>query len=417
MERFKAYSRSTFASLSIYNYRLYFIGQGISLTGTWIQTIAQTWLIFTLTHSGTYIGLLTAVQFLPVLLLGPAGGLVADRFPKRRIIYVTQTVSMLLALVMAALVLSHTVQPWMVFVLAGLLGLVQVVDTPTRQTFIMEMAGRDNLTNAVTLNSVEVNMARIIGPAIAGGLIAGIGIGYCFLANGLSYIAVLFCLLLMRGHELHADATIARAKGQLREGFRYVQRTPVLRNILLMMAVIGTFSYEFPVLLPIYAGNTFHHGAGGYSLLMGAMGLGAVIGGVISANRRKPSPAAITLAASAFGVAMLLAAIAPDIWVAAALMVLVGIGSISFTALASSTLQLQTAPEMRGRVMALWTVAFIGSTPIGGPIIGYVSEHASARLGFLIGGVAALGSGLFAIYIARRVRLRQPIEPQLPAAG
>lgn len=414
-EKVLAYASSTFASLKMYNYRLYFIGQGISLTGTWLQTIAQTWLIFTLTHSGTYIGLLTATQFLPVLLLGPAGGLIADRLPKRRLLYFTQVTSMVLAFVLAWLVLSHTVQAWMVFVLAGLLGCVRVVDNPTRQSFIMEMAGRDNITNAVSLNSVEVNLARVVGPAIAGLLIASVGIGWCFLLNGISFVAVLYCLWLMRPDELHTQVPVEHMRGQLRAGFRYVRRTPVVRDILIMMAVIGTFAYEFPVLLPIFASNTFHHGASGYSLLMGAMGLGAVVGGFVAANRRKLAPGAITVAAIVFGVTMLLTAMAPNIWFAALLMVLVGAGSIGFTSLANSVLQLHTQPAMRGRVMALWTMAFVGSTPIGGPIIGYISEHLGARLGFVVGGAAALGSGLFALYIAYRAKQQQkPGEVALP---
>lgn len=411
---FKKYAHSTFSSLGIRNYKLYFIGQGISQAGTWVQTIAQTWLIFKLTGSGTYIGLLTAVQFLPVLLLGPVGGLVADRFAKRRVLYITQAAFMLLAFVLAGLVLSHTVQPWMVFVLAGLSGIAKVVDTPTRQTFIMEMVGRKQISNAVTLNSVEVNMARIVGPAIGGVLIAGIGIGFCFLLNGASYLAVLVCLALMRARDLHVGVQVARARGQLREGFRYVWRTPVLRNVLLMMVIIGTLSYEFPVVLPIFASETFHTGAGGYSFLMGAMGLGAVIGGIITANRRDLSPRTIIVAALGFGLSMLLAAMSPGIAIAGLFMVLVGIASISFTAVANSTLQLQSAPEMRGRVMALWTMAFLGSTLIGGPIIGYISEHTSARVGLLVGGLAAVGASLLAVGIARRARKPRStiIEPQ-----
>jgi MFS family permease len=392
--KIRRYTRATFSSLGIRNYRLYFTGQAISLSGTWLQTIAQTWLIYQLTGSATYVGLISAVQFLPILLLGPYGGLVADRFPKRKILYGTQTAAMSLALILAVLVLSHTVQPWMVFVVAGLLGLVNVVDNPTRQTFVLEMVGREQLTNAVTLNSIEVNLARVIGPAIAGGLIAGVGIGYCFLFNSFSYLAVLLCLVLMRGKELRTPPPVVRAKGQLRAGFRYVMATPALRTILLMMAVIGTFAYEFPVTLPIFASQTFHAGAGGFSLLMAAMGGGAVIGGIMVANRKQLTPRSIAVAACMLGASILLAAAAPHIIVAALCMVVVGVCSIRFTAAANSTLQLSTAPEMRGRVMSLWTMAFIGSTPIGGPIIGWVSEHSSPRVGLLIGGLAALIIGL-----------------------
>jgi MFS family permease len=401
-EKIKHYTSTTFSSLSIRNYKLYFVGQGISMCGTWIQTIAQTWLIFKLTGSGTYIGLLTAVQFTPILLLGPFGGLLTDRFPKRRILYVTQTVAMTLSLLLAILVLTNTVQVWMVFVLAVCLGLVQVVDNPTRQTFILEMVGRDQLTNAVTLNSIQVNMARIVGPAIAGGLIAGIGIGYCFLVNAVSYVAVLACLVLMRAAELQAAPAIKRAKGQLREGFRYVRRTPGVRTILIMMAVIGTLTYEFPVVLPILASKSFHADAGGYSFLMAAMGIGAVVGGIITANRKNATPRAIALAAFGFGVAMLLTAASPHLLIAGLCMVLVGIGSISFSSVANSTLQLQTAPEMRGRVMSLWTMAFLGSTPIGGPLIGYISEHSSPRVGLVVGGSAAIAAGIYALLLIKR---------------
>ncbi|HET8708910.1 MAG TPA: MFS transporter [Candidatus Saccharimonadales bacterium] len=410
-EKLTKYTHSTFSSLKIRNYRLYFIGQGISRAGTWVQTIAQTWLIFQLTGSGTYIGLLTAVQFIPILVLGPLGGLVADRFPKLRLLYMTQIASMVLAFAMAALVLSGIVQVWMVFVVAILLGLVKVVDTPTRQTFIMEMVGREHIVNAVTLNSIEVNMARIIGPAIGGGVIASIGIGYCFLIDGVSYLAVVLCQLLMRRNELQAAAPVAKSRGQLAEGFRYVWHTPVLRNVLLMMVVVGTLAYEFPVVLPIFASETFHDGASGYALLMGAMGLGAVIGGMVTANRKNPTPHVITLSAFGFGLSLLLTAASPHIIIAALMMVIVGVGSISFTSVANSTLQLESTPAMRGRVMALWTMAFLGSTPVGGPIIGYVSEHYSARVGLLMGGMSAICAGLFGLRIhikqkrARRVAL------------
>jgi len=399
---FNTHTRSTFASLAVRNFRLYFLGQGISFIGSWQQTIAQTWLIFTLTHSGTYIGLLTAAQFLPILLLGPLGGVIADRYPKRRILYATQTASMFLALALAALVLSHQVQVWMVFALAGLLGCVQVVDNPTRQTFVLEMVGREHLANAITLNSIEASTSRVIGPAIAGGLIATIGTGYCFLANGISYVAVLACLGLMHGSELHPVKRTTRLRGQMRAGFRYVRRTPAVRNILLMMAIIGTLSYEFPVVLPVLAGSTFHDSVSGYSLLMGAMGLGAVLGGVMVASKQKPTAGDITKAAITFGCAMLLTALAPNLALATVGMALVGAASISFTVFANSVLQLRTRPEMNSRVMALWTMCFVGSTPIGGPILGYICQHAGARWGLITGGLAAVATGGFALYEASR---------------
>jgi predicted MFS family arabinose efflux permease len=293
----------------------------------------------------------------------------------------------------------------MVFVLAGLLGCVQVVDNPTRQTFILEMVGRDHLANAITINSIEANTTRIVGPAVAGGLIATIGIGYCFLINGLSYVAVLFCLRLMRDSELHPVKRAPRLRGQLRAGFHYVRRTRTVRNILLMMAVIGTLSYEFQVVLPVLASKTFHHGANGYSLLMGAMGVGAVLGGGIVANKQKPTSADITKATIMFGLAMLVTATAPNITLAAIGMALVGMSSISFTVFANSVLQLRTRPEMSSRVMALWTMCFIGSTPIGGPLLGYICEHAGARWGLVTGGLAALLAGGIALYETKRPEL------------
>lgn len=407
----KRYARSTFTSLGIRNYRLYFTGQGISQSGTWVQTIAQTWLIYQLTGSGTYIGLLTATQFLPILLLGPVGGLITDRLPKRPVLYATQAAFMFLSAIMGVLVLSHTIRPWMVFAVAAVSGVIKIIDNPTRQTFIMEMVGREHITNAVTLNSIEINMARVVGPAIGGALIAGIGTGWCFAVDAASYVAVLVCLALMRAHDFHPSMQVAKARGQLREGFRYVWHTPVLRNVLLMMVIIGTLSYEFQVVLPIFASRTFHTGAGGYSFLMGAMGAGAIIGGIITANRRNVAPRTITIAALGFGVAMLLTAAAPHIIIAGLFMVLVGIGSISFTSVANSTLQLESAPDMRGRVMSLWTMAFLGTTPIGGPIIGYVSEHTSARVGLVVGGLAAVAASGLAIGIVRRARRQQVEQP------
>jgi MFS family permease len=395
----------------VFNYRLYFIGQGISLTGTWLQTIAQTWLMLELTNSATMIGLLTATQFLPVLLLGPIGGVIADRFPKRRIIYITQSSALLLALILALLVSTHNVHVWMVFVLAACLGLVNVVDSPTRQTFIMEMVGRDNLKNAVTLNSIEVNLARVIGPAVAAVLIAKVGLAQCFFFNALSYIAVLVCLAAMKAHELEATKTIVKIRGQLGEGFRYVKNTPILRNVLIMMAIIGTLSYEFPVVLPVLAKHTFHGGATSYALLTGAMGVGSVIGGLITASRQKASPWLLSLAALGFGISMLLVAISPTVGVAALFMVAVGIASIGFLSIGNSTLQLDSDPAMRGRVMSLWSVAFLGSTPIGGPIIGLVSEHASPRWGLVVGGVAALVAAVYGISTVRTRRRLALVSP------
>jgi MFS family permease len=383
--------KRTFRSLSTRNYRIFIAGQVVSLSGTWMQSVAQAWLVLRLTGSGTALGLVIALQFLPVLLFGPFGGVIADRFPKRRLLVGTQTVAMTQALVLGVLVLTGAIELWMVFAMAAVFGLVTAVDNPARQTFVLEMVGTDNLTNAITLNSVVVNAARVVGPALAGVLIAVVGIGICFILNAASYVAVILALLLMRTSELSPAPTQVRAKGQLRAGLSYVRATPELLVPLVMMAIIGTLSYEFQVILPLVAERTFDGGAGTYGTLTSAMGVGAVVGGLATAGRSgAPSDAGLVRAAAMFGAVILLAAVAPFLWLEVLVLVLVGAASINVLATGNTTLQLRAAPEMRGRVMALWAVAFLGTTPVGGPIIGFIGEHAGPRVGLAVGGTAAL---------------------------
>lgn len=383
--------RRTFRSLANRNYRLFIVGQVISLSGTWMQSVAQAWLVLRLTGSGTALGLVIALQFLPVLLFGPFGGVIADRFPKRRLLLATQTVAMTQALVLGTLVITGAIELWMVFAMAAVFGLVTAIDNPARQTFVLEMVGPANLTNAITLNSVVINAARVVGPALAGVLIAVVGIGICFVLNAASYVAVLAALLLMRTGDLNPAPTQERAKGQLRAGFAYVRSTPELLIPLLMMAIIGTLSYEFQVILPLVAERTFDGGAGTYGTLTSAMGVGAVVGGLATAGRSgTPSSTALVRAAALFGFVILLAALAPSLWLEVVVLVFVGAASINVLATGNTTLQLRSAPELRGRVMALWAVAFLGTTPIGGPIIGYIGEHAGPRIGLAVGGSAAL---------------------------
>ena len=386
----KQFGYSTFSSLKIWNYRLYFTGQAISLCGTWMQTIAQSWLVLKITGSGMALGLVTALQHLPILLLGPLGGVIADRFPKRKILFFTQSALGFLALILGVLVATDTVQLWMVYVLAFMFGLVNAVDNPTRQTFVIEMVKEEQIGNAVALNSTQVNVARVIGPAVAGVLIATIGLAWCFAVNAVSYIAVLIALFMMRIKDLHPIMPVPRVKGQLREGFRYVASNPLLRDTLIMMAIIGTLSYEFNVILPLFARFTFHGDARTYAALTSAMGLGSVIASLFTANRKKRSPEMLVRAIFLFAISMLLVAIAPNFTIALIAMVLVGALSINVVTLGNVMLQLESAPEMRGRVMALWTVAFLGSTPIGGPIIGWIGEYAGPRWGLAAGGFAAL---------------------------
>jgi MFS family permease len=385
-----------FSPLSVRNFRLYFIGQTVSVSGTWMQRIAQSWLVLELTNSGTAIGLVTAVQFLPMLFLAPLGGVVADRFDKRRLIIVTQVLAALLAAILGALVVLHLVQLWMVYVLAGALGLVSSVDTPARQIFVLEMVGREKLTSAVSLNSVLVNLARVLGPAGAGALIVTVGLGPCFLVNAATYLVVIVALLMMQVTELAAVPPQSRRAGQLREGLRYVRATPAVLTPLLMMAVVGTFAYEFQVILPLVAKFTFNGDASTFATMTAFMGGGAVVGGLITASRKTRSAVALSRTAALFGAMELLAALAPHLALEYAILVLVGAASIAFLALGNATLQLASSPEMRGRVMGLWAVAFLGSTPIGGPIIGWIGEHIGPRYGLLVGAIATLLAAAFA---------------------
>lgn len=263
--------KQTFSSLSVYNFRLFIIGQGISLCGTWAQTVAMAWLVLQLTHSGTQLGLVVAAQFLPTLVFGVWGGVVADRINKRKILYVTQSVFAILAFTLGLVVITHIVQMWMVYSLALGMGLMQALDTPARQSFLIEMVGHHRLKNAVTLNSVMVNIARIVGPTLAGVLIATLGVGPCFIVNALSFLAVVTALSLMRTNELLPAEPVPKEKGQIRAGLRYAWRVPEIRAVLLMMLIVGTFAYEFPVILPLFTTKTFHGGASLYSVLTVAM--------------------------------------------------------------------------------------------------------------------------------------------------
>jgi MFS family permease len=378
------------AALRVRNYRLYFAGQAVSLTGTWMQSVALSWLVFELTHSGTAIGLVLAAQFLPVLALGAYGGLIADRVPKRPLLMATQTALASLALLLGLLSVTHTIELWMVFVIAALIGTVTAADTPTRQTFVMEMVGSERVQNAVSLNSVLTNASRAVGPAIAGGLIASVGVGVCFLANGASFLAVLAALAVMRPDELHPSRPAGHARGQLRAGFHYVRVTPGLLVPLMMMALVGTLAYEFPVVLPLLAHQTLHGGARIFGFLSCAMGAGAVAGGLVVAVLAMTGLEPLTTAAGLFGIAMFAAAVVPALPGELAAMALVGGAGTAFMATGNSTLQLTSDPSFRGRVMALWTVTFSGSTPIGAPIVGAVSEFASPRAGLALGALACL---------------------------
>ncbi len=410
------YGESTFSSLRVRNYRLYYIGQIISNTGTIMQSVAQAWLVLQLTQSGTALGLVTALQYLPILFLSPFGGVIADRFPKRTLLIITQTIFGIQALILGILVATNTVQLWHVEVLALVYGLVNTLDNPTRQSFVVELVGESQLRNAVTLYSSLFNMSRIIGSSVAGLLIAGIGLAPCFILNAISYIAVLIMLFMMRSSEFYAAPVVSHVKGLIREGFQYVISTPVLRNVLLMMALIGTLTFEFQVTLPLVAQFAFQGGAESYAALSAAMGVGAVTGGLIVASQKKVSLRYLIAGALLFGVAVLIAALMPNLILAVLAMVLVGMASINFTSLGNTVIQLESKPQMRGRVMAFWSITFLGSTTIGGPLVGWIGEHVDARWGLATGAIAALVAAAWGYATLRNEPLRSQ-EPRTSPAS
>ncbi len=407
----RATGRRTFSSLSVPNYRKYFTGQAISLVGTWMQTTAQSWLVLTVTHSATDLGLVVALQTLPVLLLGPYGGVVADRVDKRRLMVVLQSAMGVQALVLGVLVLAGVVTFVDICVLAVVLGLNNCFENPARQAFVLEMVGAGDLRNAVSLNSTLVNAARAVGPAIAGLFIATVGTGWCFVANAVSFVAVVVSLVTMDVRALEPSPPTERRRGQLREGLRYVARTPELGIPLLMMGLVGMLAYEFQVTLPVAAQRVFHGGSESYGLMTAAMGIGAAAGGLVSAARGRTGIRPLVVTAVLFGVVILATALSPDAAVAYGALVLVGFASVTFLAMGNSTLQLAAEPQLRGRVMALWSVAFLGSTPIGGPLIGWVSARAGARVGLGVGAASCLAAAALGLFALRSRRARGSAPP------
>ncbi len=412
MNKIRSYSKVTFSSLAIHNFRLYFIGQAISLSGTWMQNVAQGLLILQLTESGTALGLLIAVQFLPILFFGSFGGVIADRFSKRKILFITQTLAGILALIQAVLLYLNLTEVWMVYILAFGLGLITSLDNPTRQTFIFEMVGKDHIRNAVSLNAVMVNLARVVGPMVAGLLVPTVGLAMCFLLNGFSFIAVLIVLAMMNVRGLMPAKRATKIKGQFAKGLHYVKQTHSLRTVLIMMLLIGTFTYEFQVILPLLAEFTFADGVAGYALLSSSMGVGAVIGGLMAAGKKTTSLHAIVRIAIFFGISVFLVAISPNLQIAALAMVVVGVISTNFLSQANAYLQVKSLPEMRGRVMSLWTVTFLGTTPIGAPIIGWIGETAGPRWGLYVAGLAAMAAAGIAYILIKRDD-EQRISPEV----
>ena len=386
-----------FESLRVRNYRLFFMGQVVSWTGTWVQWVAQGWLVLRITDSGLGLGLVTAFQWLPVLLFGVWGGVLADRFDKRRLLIFTNLSAGVLSLILGLVTVAGAVNIGIVLVIALALGLVTAVDNPTRQTFTMEMVGRDRLTNAVSLNTATFTTARILGPTTAGFLIAGVGIGPCFLLNAASVIPVTLALMRMNKTELMPADRVEQRRGQVREGLRYVAGRPVLRTMLIIMAVVGTIQYNFQVLLPVLARETFDGDARTLGLIGTALGIGMFAGSLTNAAFGRPARSLLTGAGFALGGFSVLVALAPELWLGALLMVPLGAASMAFLSTMNSTLQLSASDQMRGRVMALYFVLFLGSTPIGAPIVGWIAETFSPRAALAFGGLVTIGACVYGL--------------------
>ena len=394
--------RRTLDSLTVPNYRRYFAGQIVSITGNWMQMVAEAWLVLQLTHSGVAVGVTTGLQFLPILLFGALGGVFVDRCDKRRLLMITQALMAIPAVTLWALTATHHIEIWMVYALVLVRGSILAVDNPARQTFVMDLVGPDKVVNAVSLNSVIIHSARIAGPMFAGGVIALLGVAPCFLVNALSFAAMLVALRGMNPGQLHTQPRAQRSRGQVRAAVRTVMSSAELRIPLLMMAVIGTLSFNFQVLLPLFAKFTWHGTATTYAVLMAAMGVGSIFGALLSGHRGHVTGRLLVISATLFGATQLLAAIAPSEWTQLIVLAPVGAASVTFAAGVNSSLQLN-AGAMRGRVMALYSVVFLGSTPIGAPIVGAIAEHGGPRLGLAIGGVAALATAGWAAWAYRGI--------------
>jgi MFS family permease len=398
----------TFSSLRIPNYRRYFAGQVVSISGNWMQIVAEMWLIVQLTGSGAAVGITAGLQFLPVLLFGAWGGVLADRLDKRTLLTITQLSMALPALALWGLTAGGHIEAWMVYALVLARGSVTAIDNPARHSFVMEMVGPDRVVNAVALNSVIVHSARIVGPAAAGGLIALLGVPACFAVNAATFLVMVTALRLMDPAALLRAERTPRTRGQLRAALAYVRRTPELRIPLVMMVVAGTVSFNFQVLLPLLAAQTWQGTAATYAMLTAAMGVGSVLGALAAGARGRVTPRLLVLASALFGGAELLVALAPSLELQALALVPMGAASVTFAAGVNSSLQIAAAPALRGRVMALYSIVFLGSTPIGAPLVGWLAEVAGPRSGLFAGAAAALAAAAYARYAFARADAEPP---------
>ena len=410
-------TRETFASLRVRNFRLFFVGQLISQVGNWLTLIAQTLLVLKLTDNGVALGGLAAAQFGPVLVLGPWAGLVADRSDKRRLLLIVQTIAMAQSFTLAALAFSGHPPVLAIYAVALVGGVTIAFDNPARRSFVVEMVPAENMTNAVSLNSALMTMSRVIGPAIAGLLVSTVGFGWCFLSDGLSYLAVLAALWLMRTDELRPPPVTPKAKRQVRAGLRYVRRTPELFVPLTMMAVAGTLSYNFQTVFPLFTVRDLHGTDATYTVLFSVVSIGAFIGALGTARRTTITVRAVAGAALGYGTAMASMAVAPNQAFAFVIGVFLGGASIAFLTASTAIVQIESAPEMRGRVLALQAMLFLGSTPIGGPIVGAVSEAFGARYAVALGAAAALLAGGWGMLEARKFAMRPGLTEADAAAA
>ena len=411
--RAKGAARETFASLQHRNFRLFFTGQLISQVGNWLTLVAQTLLVLELTDSGVALGILAAAQFGPILVLGPWAGLVADRSDKRRLLLIVQTLAMGQSFLLAALAFSGEPPLGAIYAVAVLGGVCMAFDNPARRSFVVEMVEPDRINNAVSLNSALMTSSRVIGPALAGLLVSTVGYGWAFLGDGLSYLAVIAGLWMMRTSELRSAPVTPRGRGQVREGLRYVRREPELFVPMAMLAVVGTLSYNFQTVFPLFVTRDLDSSDAVFTALFSVVSVGSLIGALVAARRSDTGVRQVSMAAIGFGLSLAAMALAPNVAVAVVLGVALGLASITFIVTSTAIVQVRSAPEMRGRVLALQAMLFLGSTPVGGPIVGWVADQFGARYSIGLGAVAALLAGLWGLAVVRRGAIRSSGEPQV----
>jgi MFS family permease len=402
--------RTTFRALRNRNFRLFFGGQLISQAGTWLTTIALTLLVLDLTHSGVAIGILTACQFGPILLFGAWGGLIADRSDKRRLLLITQTLEMLQSFALAALAFTPNPPIGAFYAVAVAGGFMLAFDNPARRSFVAEMVPASDVQNAVTLNSALMTSSRIIGPALAGILVVTVGFGWCFLIDGVSYLAVIASLALMRRAELRQPPVVVKAKGQLRAAVRYIRDVPDLWIPLTMMTIVGTLTFNFAVVIPLFVENTLHGSNASFTVLYSVLSVGSLIGALAAAHLQVIDTRHVVWASIGFGFAMFVLAAAPTLPSAFPIALFVGLTSVAFITTSTAIVQVKADPAMRGRVLALQGMVLIGSTPIGGPLLGWICDAYGARVGIVIGGVAAVAAGVWGYLIHRRVVESRRVE-------